>query len=132
MIAVNIMSIEVTALGFDDNPARVGEVFSESETGELPVLKADKVLAGVLSKASLPGALKDAAKAGKGSLTAGGLCKRVFRSAAPGATFLELKEMLQGADETPPYVYIVDNAGRLLGRVGQEDLARRTAEYGEK
>jgi len=132
MIAVNIMSIEVTALAFDDNIARVGEVFFESGAGEMPVLKADNVLAGVLSKASLPRYLKEAAKAGKGSLTAGCLCKRAFRSAAPGAAFFELKEMLKGADERPAYVYIVDNAGRLLGRVGKEDLARRAAEYGEK
>jgi len=135
MIAVNIMSIEVTALAFDDNLARVGELFSESGAEEMPVLKADNVLAGVVSKASLPRYLKEAekaAKAGKGTIAAGGLCGRTFRSAAPGAAFLELKEMLQGADERPSYVYIIDNAGRLLGRVGKEDLARRAAEYGAK
>jgi len=135
MIAVNIMSIEVTALAFDDNLVRIGEVFSEPGAGEMPVLKADKVLAGVLSKASLPEALKEMDKtpnAVRGSRTAGCLCKRFFKSAAPGDAFLELKEMLKGADERSAYVYIVDNAGRLLGRVGQEDLARRAAEYGEK
>jgi len=135
MIAVNIMSIEVTALAFDDNPASVSEVFSEPGAVEMPVLKADNVLAGVLSKASLPGALKEmhkTPKAGRGSRTAGCLCKRFFKSAAPGAAFFELKEMLKGTDERSAYVYIVDNAGRLLGRVGHADLARRAAEYGEK
>jgi len=120
MIAVNIMSIEVTALAFDDNLVRIGEVFSEPGAGEMPVLKADKVLAGVLSKASLPEALKEMDKtpnAVRGSRTAGCLCKRFFKSAAPGDAFLELKEMLKGADERSAYVYIVDNAGRLLGLV---------------
>ncbi len=135
MIAVNIMSIDVTALAFDDNPARVREVFSESGAGEMPVLDADKVLAGVLRKPRFLKALKEAEEGPeteRGALTAGGLCERTFMSASPGAAFFELKEMLKGADERPAYVYIVDNAGRLLGRVGKEDLTRRAVEYGEK
>jgi len=133
MIAVNIMSIEAAVLSSDDDLASAYEVILEADADELPVLTGDKLIIGVLSKKRLFGAMKN--KAGPAvnsngrSLNAGGLCSRTFRSASPGATFLELEDMLKKSYDT---IYIVDNAGRFLGRVGRAELNGRTAQYGER
>jgi len=122
MIAVNIMNIEVTALLAEDSPARANEVFSAVDVDELPVLNGQAVIIGVLSRQRL---LR--AGGGKSDLNAGGLSERGFKSAGPEAKLVELRNQLKGVEHGS--VFIVDNGGRLLGRVGEAELARRAAEY---
>ncbi len=135
MIAVNIMDINIRVLGSGDSLERASEVFSGSGEVVLPVLNGEGVLMGVLSKKTLPPALDgeagkgaEAAGAKRAPLSAGGVCGKAFISAGPGATFSELKDKLPRARGV---IYIVDNSGRLLGRVGEAELAARAAEYGE-
>lgn len=124
MIAVNIMNIEVTALSAEDSPARANEVFSVVDVDELPVLNGSAVIIGVLSRERL---LR--AGDGKSALNVGALSERAFKSAGPEARLVELRNLLKGAGHGS--VFIVDNSGRLLGRVGEAELARRVVEYAE-
>jgi len=124
MIAVNIMNIKVTSLSADDSLARANEVFSSVEVDELPVLDGSAVIIGVLSRERL---LR--AGGGKSALNVGALSEKTFKSAGPEARLVELRNQLKGAEHGP--VFIVDNGGRLLGRVGEAELARRAAEYAE-
>jgi len=136
VIAVNIMDINSPVLGYGDSLERASEVFSVSGEVSLPVLKDEGLLVGVLSRKSLiaspegeAGEVGGAEGTKPAPLVAGEPCAKAFVSAAPGATFFELKKMLPG---TGGLVYIVDNAGRFLGLVGEAELARRAAEYGDR
>ncbi len=129
MIAANIMDIEGAVLASGDSLARACEVFSGTDAKYLPVLDNGAVVIGVLSGERL---LKAVAEAGATVLTVAGLCERAFLSALPGASLLELRERLGRKEGRGGPVFIVDNAGRLLGRVGDAELARRAHEYAER
>ncbi|MFQ5354848.1 MAG: hypothetical protein ACE5DR_07855 [Thermodesulfobacteriota bacterium] len=124
MIAVNIMSIELTALFSDDGPRRAG-LLHEVRDCELPVFDSCGRLMGVLEKHRPLEAIENGhgeTGAGRG-LTAGGICRRAdFLFAGPGAASRELREM---PGEKSGSLYIVDNGRRLLGRVEKADLRRR-------